>query len=102
MKNLSFKEWLIEQEIANPLLNAEIEKAIITAKAKGGNSTTAMPPKALANIITPDLLRNPQVQKAIKDKLNTDTTIQIDKKNKEAQQAAKTAKPPANPATKTF
>ena len=97
MSNLNFKQWLTEQQLSkqvvtpqDKVLNAEIEKAIINAKAKGGDSATTMAPAVLANIITPDLLRNQQVQKAIKEKLRQDTASKIDMKNKESQKTAQT------------
>lgn len=97
MQQLKFKNWLLEQQSAkqvvtpqDKILNAEIEKAIITAKAKGGTAADTMAPNVLANIVTPDLLRNQQVQKAIKDKLKIDTTKAIDLKKKEAERQAKT------------
>lgn len=107
MNNLNFKQWLTEQGVTkhidtpeDKILNAEIEKEIITQKAKGGTSAQTMAPNTLAKIITPNLLRNQQVQKAIKDKLNKDTANEIARKKLADEEAAKkSATSGAKPAT---
>ena len=106
MKNLNFKQWLSEQgtikQVLSPedkILNAEIEKAIISTNAKGGESAKAMAPSVKANIITPSLLSNPAVKKAVQEKIKKSTETEIKIKDEEAkrkaQMAQKTAGGPA-------